>query len=466
MDLINRLKALSSLEKIPEKELKWLIEKGQFGIYETGTIVGPKGKPVDKLWIILSGKVAIRVDRGVGPKLVAVWQAGEVTGMLPYSRMKGPPGDNYIEEKAEVLAIDVKLFSQMIHQCPEFTAYTVHSMIDRVRNFNTSDLQDEKMISLGKLSAGLAHELNNPASATVRGAKQILSDLINMDVVSRALGTAHLTSEQLTRIENIRTASLYESENSSLTPIQRSDYQDQISQWLENRQLDPDCAALLVDMSLRMEDLEDLVKTIPSETLEVVLKWLITSFTIHSLASEIEKTASQVYRVVDAVKKFTYMGAVAEREFVDVEPGIRDTLSILVAKTKNKNAEITLEFAADLPRVYANGGDLNQVWFSLLDNALDAISESGKIDIEAYSEQKRVVVNIVDDGPGIPPDVISNIFDPFFTTKAPGNGTGLGLDISRRLLRRYHGDISVKSLAGRTEFQVSLLVDKPAVVKK
>jgi signal transduction histidine kinase len=160
------------------------------------------------------------------------------------------------------------------------------------------------------------------------------------------------------------------------------------------------------------------------------------------------------------------MGAVAEREFVDVEPGIRDTLSILVAKTKNKNAEITLEFAADLPRVYANGGDLNQVWFSLLDNALDAISESGMINITACSEQKRVIVNIVDDGPGITPDVISRIFDPFFTTKPPGHGTGLGLDISRRLLRRYHGDISVKSLAGRTEFQVSLLVDKPAVVKK
>jgi len=461
MDLIKRLKSLSRLEKIPDKELKWLVDNGKFGVYETGLVIGPKGERIETMWIILSGKVSIRVDRGVGPKLVSVWREGEVTGMLPYSRMKGPPGDNYVDEKAELLGIDEKLFPQMINICPTFTAYTVHSMLDRVRNFNTSDLQDEKMISLGKLSAGLAHELNNPASATVRGAKQILNDLKSMDMACRELGAANLTTEQLTRLENICAASFFESQNSSLSPLERSDLQDQLTDWLVCRQLDQKFAASLADMSIKLEDLDNLTKTLPPEALEVTLNWLIASFTTHTLAAEIENTATQVYKVVDAVKKFTYMGTVAEREFVDVEPGIRDTLSVLVAKTKSKNANMTLKFATNLPRVYANGGDLNQVWFSLLDNAVDAIPPSGKIHIEAFSELNRVFVQISDNGPGIDPAIITRIFDPFFTTKEPGKGTGLGLDISRRLLRRYHGDITVHSQPGNTEFQVSLLIDKP-----
>jgi signal transduction histidine kinase len=214
-------------------------------------------------------------------------------------------------------------------------------------------------------------------------------------------------------------------------------------------------------MSINLDDLDNLMETIPAEALDVTLEWLITSFTTHSLAAEIENTATQVYKVVDAVKKFTYMGTVAEREFVDVEPGIRDTLSVLMAKTKSKSADITLEFGTNIPRVYANGGDLNQVWFSLLDNAIDAISSSGKIRIKAFKELKRVIICIIDDGPGIASDMLSRIFDPFFTTKAPGKGTGLGLDITRRLLRRYHGDITVQSQPGQTEFRVSLLTEKP-----
>jgi signal transduction histidine kinase len=168
-----------------------------------------------------------------------------------------------------------------------------------------------------------------------------------------------------------------------------------------------------------------------------------------------------VYKVVDAIKKFTYTGSVAEREFEEVEPGIRDTINVLIAKIKSKNADITLEFARNLPRVYANGGDLNQVWFSLIDNAIDAIPKSGQIRIEAFTELKRVFVNIIDNGSGIPSEVLSRVFDPFFTTKDPGKGTGLGLDIARRLLRRYHGEITVNSKPGQTEFRVSLLVTKP-----
>jgi signal transduction histidine kinase len=446
-NLVDRLASLSNLEGIPRKELRWLVEHGHYAVYEVGTVIGPKGKRVDNLWIILSGKIAIRVDRGVGPKLVTDWQTGEVSGMLPYSRMKGPPGDNYIEEKAELLAINVKIFPQMINHCPTLA-----------RNFNTSDLQDEKMISLGKLAAGLAHELNNPASATVRNAKLLLEGLASKDDAWQELVRARLSDLQFNKLMNMRSACLTRSTGIKLSPIQRADHQDQLSHWLVSQQLDTAPAALLVDTAATTRDLDSLTGIIPREKLDVVLKWVVASCSTQTLALEMEHAAGQIYKLVDAVKKFTYMDSLAEKGFVDVEPGIRDTISVLVSKLKSKNANITLEIDANLPQVYANGSDLNQVWYCLLDNAIDAISKSGNICIEAHPELNRVVVRIIDDGPGIASDVIPRIFDPFFTTKSPGQGTGLG---TRRLLRRYHSDITVYSNPDQTEFRVSLLVDKP-----
>jgi signal-transduction protein with cAMP-binding, CBS, and nucleotidyltransferase domain len=228
--LIKRLSSLSSLKTVPRKELQWLTEHGHVIIYETGANVAPKGKYIDNLYIILSGKVTIRVDRGAGPRLVAEWQTGEVVGLLPYSRMSGGPGDSYIGEKAEVLAINEKLFPEMIHQCPSFTAFTVHTMLDRAREFNTSDLQDEKMLSLGKLAAGLAHELNNPASATVRDAKLLLAGIENSDEAWQALIAGRLSDRQVNRIMMMRTTFLSRSAGTEMSALQKADHQDKISE--------------------------------------------------------------------------------------------------------------------------------------------------------------------------------------------------------------------------------------------
>ena len=149
-------------------------------------------------------------------------------------------------------------------------------------------------------------------------------------------------------------------------------------------------------------------------------------------------------------------------ELVDVATGLGETVRVLASKAKTKGAAITLEVEPGLPRVRANGGELNQVWLNLIDNALDAIPEFGSVDIGVRAELDRVVVRIVDNGPGIPADIQAHVFDAFFTTKPPGQGTGLGLDITRRLVRQYHGDISVQSRPGRTEFRVSLVAEKAA----
>jgi len=459
--LVDRLAALSNLEGIPRAELEWLVAHGNLELYEAGAILAPRGKRIEKLWVILSGHVAVRVDRGAGPRRVMGWRTGEVSGMLPYSRMTGPPGHNFLEEAGEFLAVHEKHFPEMIRRCPVFTTYTVHLMLDRARSFNTSDLQDEKMISLGKMAAGLAHELNNPASAMVRGAKQLSTSLADAEAAAHALGAAGLTEEQFQWIEQMRAACLAKPGGTVLSPIQQADREDEVSDWVGRHQLDPDHAEPLADTAVTIDALDALADATSGDTLDAVLRWIAAGCATHSLASDIEQAATRIYELVAAVKRFTYMDNLAGPEPVVVEAGLRDTLNVLAAKAKSKGATITLDVAADLPSVYATGSELNQVWLNLIDNALDVIPESGRIDISARHELNRVVVSVVDDGAGISPDVMPHIFDLFYTTKPPGQGTGLGLDITRRLLRRYHGDIAVESRPGRTEFRVTLAAENP-----
>jgi signal transduction histidine kinase len=459
--LIDRLAALPSLATIPRAELEWLSAHGRFVAREAGVVVAPKGEQVEKLLIILSGHISVWVDRGAGLHRVMGWRTGEVTGMLPYSRMKGPPGDNRTEEPTEYLTIHRDLFPEMIHLCPVFTAYTVHLMVDRARSFNTSDLQDEKLISLGKLAAGLAHELNNPASAAVRGAKQLLEYLTAADTASRALGAAGLTDEMLVSIKQVRAACLAKPTGDVLTPMQRADREDEIAGWFARHRLDPAHAVPLADTAVTIEALDMLTEATSGNTLDAALRWIAAGCSTRSLASDIEQATARIYELVAAIKRFTFMDNLAGPEPVDVEAGLRDTLRVLAAKAKSQGAAMTLDVAADLPRVHAAGSELNQVWLNLIDNALDAISNSGRIEISARVELDQVVICVVDDGSGIPPDVLPSIFDPFFTTKPPGQGTGLGLDITRRLLRRYHGDLAVESRPGRTEFRVTLRVEQP-----
>jgi signal transduction histidine kinase len=463
-DLVDRLAALPRLEGVPREELEWLVAHGTFETREAGHVVGPKGQRIEKLWLVVSGHIAIRVDRGAGPRLVTEWHAGEVSGMLPYSRMEAPPGDNYCAEETEFLAIHEECFPELVHRCPAFTAYTVHTMLDRARNFNTSALQDEKMVSLGKLAAGLAHELNNPASATKRGADLLVRELSRLDAALRALSAQGLTDELLAAIEQVLPLFLTRSDAGLRSPIDQADREDEIADWLARHQADPEQAASLADTAVTIDALDSLASAASGGALDAALRSLAARSATQTLATDIEGAASRIHGLVAAVKKFTYMDQRAGPESVEVEPGIRDTLRILDSKTKAKSASITLDVEPDLPRVRGNGGELNQVWLNLLDNALDAISESGSVEVRARQDLDRVVVRVVDDGPGIPADVLPRIFDPFFTTKPPGQGTGLGLDMTRRLVRRYHGDISVESRPGRTEFRVSLLADKSAPV--
>ena len=301
---------------------------------------------------MLSGRMAARVDRGVAPRRVMGWVAGDVTGMLPYSRMKAPPGDNYLEERSEALEVHERLFPEMIQRCPLFTAYTVHLMLDRARSFSASDLQDEKMVSLGKLAAGLAHELNNPASAAVRGAKVLLSGLDSSDDASRKLGAAGLSADVLNTIGGIRAACMA----SVLSPVEQANREDEIATWLGRHQLDEVQAAQLADAGITIAVLDTLAEAIPGEALDAALRWVAAGCETHTLAADIERAATRIYELVAAVKKFTYMDNLAGPEAVDVEAGLRDTLEMVTSKANSKETSIVLAIEPGFPVCTRMGG--------------------------------------------------------------------------------------------------------------
>ena len=460
--LVERLISLPNMDKIPREELEWLVAHGHYEAHEAGTVIAPKGKRIEKLYIVLSGHVTSQRDRGAGPQRVIEWYSGNVTGMLPYSRMTGPPGDNYLEEKSELLTIHEKHFPEMVHRCPVFTAYTVHSMLDRARVFKSSELQNEKMISLGKLAAGIAHEINNPAAATVRGAKQLLESLAEADAAASAIGAASLPTDLFDSIEQLRSACLAKPVGNVLSPIEQADREEEIADWLGDHRIDPAFAESLGATAITIDLLEKLANIIPEDKLSVVLRWIAAGCTTHSLATDIMKASTRISELVSAIKRFTYMDKSAKPELVDVEAGLRDTIRVLGSKIKSKGATLTIDVEADFPYAHAIGGELNQIWLNLIDNALDAISESGNIKIDLRKDRDRVVVRVIDDGQGISPEDMPRIFDPFFTTKPPGEGTGLGLEITRQLVKTNRGDISVQSRPGHTEFIISLVAGKIA----
>ena len=457
--LVDQLTHHRTLGQAPREELEWLVAHGTMKHFEGGQIVSRVATPVESLYVVLSGRFAIHVDRGAGPKKVMEWSGGDVGGLLPYSRLKTPPGDATVIEDTDILAVHRDCFTDLIRQCPTVTATLVHVMLDRARVFNTSDLHDEKMLSLGRLSAGLAHELNNPASAAARSATLLKDALMDAAAAARALGTARLTPEALSIIERLRHACLGSS--LSLSSIERSDREEALSDWLEARDLEAAAAASLADAGMTTGQLDTLAESLDPDLLQTALRSLATDCTVRSLAAEIEAATSRIHHLVAAIKRFTYMDRQAP-EMVDIAQGLRDTVTILTHKAKTKGAQISVQIAPDLPRVRAFGGELNQVWSNLIDNALDAVPTRGQVTVTADTHLGAVVIRVLDNGPGVPVEIRERIFDPFFTTKPVGSGTGLGLNIARQLVRRNNGEIELESQPGRTQFSVSLPVSPPS----
>jgi signal transduction histidine kinase len=406
--------------------------------------------------VVLEGRIAIFVDRGTGRHKMMEWREGDITGVLPYSRMVNPPGDSIAQEPSTVLAIPRDDLRAMIRECHEITSLQVHAMLDRARAFTSSDLHDEKMVSLGKLSAGLAHELNNPASAIERSASLLEDRLEDAELATRALGEAHLSEEQLAAVDTIRTNCMALEVKGVRSPIEQADREDEIADWLASHSLDTSSAEALAETKVTLEALNALADAVRGPALNAVLRSAAAACSVRDLASEIQESAMRISGLVVAIKGFTHMDQAMVAAPVNVSQSLANTVAVLGSKARGKSVSVVIEVEPGLPEALGYAGEVNQIWANLIDNALDAVKESGHVAISAVHEKKHLVVRIVDDGPGMTAEVRARIFDPFFTTKPMGQGTGLGLDIVRRLVKHNDGEIAVESQPGRTEFRVSL----------
>lgn len=465
-DVVERLAQHRTIGRAPRSELEWLARHAMVRKLDTGACVARKGQNIEEtdwgLEIVLSGHFAIHVEGGSGRRKVMEWGAGDVSGVLPFSRMSASPGDTIADTPVETLSLPRERLPDMVRECPEVTAILVHVMLDRARVFNSSDWQDEKMVSLGKLTAGLAHELNNPASVVARNAKLMQMAMGDVDRAARVLALAGLTVTQLDAVERAHVACMSVPAPSH-SPLERADREDEIARWLDHHGVDPSALDALVDTAVTVDVLDQLAEHLQGPALGAALNWVANGRVIRTLAMESERAGSRISDLVSAMKRLTHMDRAPVPEPVDVEQGLRDALLVLGAKAREKSVSVQMSVTPDLPRVDAIGGQLEQVWMNLIDNALDAVDVGGHVTITAHPEGGWLVVRVIDDGTGIAPEHLKRVFDPFFTTKAPGQGTGLGLELARTSVRGHRGDIAFDSRPGRTEFRVSLPLKEAAV---
>jgi signal transduction histidine kinase len=467
-DIVDRLREHRTIGGAPRAELEWLAAHGRIRKLDPGDYVARQGQRVEDnpfgLEVVLSGRFAIYRDHGAGARKVMEWQGGDVTGVLPFSRMKTMQGNSIADLPSESLSIPRELLPELVRECPELTAICVHVMVDRARVFNTSAWQDEKMASLGRLSAGLAHEMNNPAAAVARSATVLPKAMSEAERAARALALAGPDQGQLDAIDHIREACATSPSDPSLSPLERADREDEIADWLREHGADLSALDALADTAVTLDALDELARHIEGRALDAALDWVAAGCAVRALASESERAATRISELVSAMKRLTHMDLAPTREPVDLERGVRDTLMVLGHKARDKSVSVSIEVAPDLPTVIALGGELNQVWMNLLDNALDAVDLGGRIWVTVKPEGPWIVVRVIDDGAGIAPEHQSRIFDPFFTTKGPGEGTGLGLEISRARVRGHGGSIEFDSRPGRTEFRVLLPLQESAAI--
>jgi signal transduction histidine kinase len=457
---IERLKAHPAIRTLPPPEIEWVVAHGRLIQFAVNELLAERGSIIEDLYIFLSGHVVMSIDRGGGPRKVVEWHGGEISGLLPFSRMTSSLGEARTEEQLDAVAVHRSHFPELVRECPALSAKLVQLMLDRARYFAYSDLHDEKMASLGRLAAGLAHELDNPASAVLRDAKRLTPLVREVESTARELGLQALPADQFARLQSLRDSAMQTSLTQIRSPLEQARHEETIANWLEDRGLDLNSVEPLADSPISIEMLDRIADTIEGPALNAAIQWLAAGSALWNIEAGVSAAASRISELVRAVKGFTQVDRGVGPQPVDIREGLTQTVAILKSKARNKSARIDITVGVELPRALAVSGDLNQIWHNLLDNALDAIPDGGSVEISAACEGGYVVVRFIDDGPGVPAAIRDRIFDPFFTTKPVGAGTGLGLDIVRRLVELQNGFVELSTQAGRTEFRVSLPLAK------
>ena len=449
---------LEILEGLDDEFLDWFAEQARVVELEADEVFMEPDDEAAEMLILLDGATELEFRPDGGEPVFLEYVPGEVGGTLPYSRMKVYQGRALATERSRLLWFPREQFIELVRRSADLGQRLVALMADRVRDATRFGEQRERLASLGKLSAGLAHELNNPASAVRRSAQALGERLARLPELVARLAENDVSYEQVCRADKLRAAAVAAGVV-SLSAIQRSEREEAMTDWLEDHGV-PDAymrAETLVDAGLTPADLERNIEGLPSEAVADLLAWVEGGLAAERLLGEIDAAAGRISDLVAAVKSYTYADRAQECQPTDIRPGIRSTLTILDHKLRRKSIRVEQDMPDDLPAVSGYPGELNQVWTNLIDNAVDAMDEGGTLRIEAERVGSHVEIRFTDDGSGIPEDMQARIFEPFFTTKDVGQGTGLGLDIVRRIITARHGgSIDVESEPGRTTFTLRL----------
>lgn len=456
-DVLRRLPLFAELS---EDDLERLYHMAEPIFIPEGRRFIQEGEPGDTLYIVLDGEVEVTKRQGGHDVVLAVRGDGEFFGEM--SLLDGAPRNASLRtlRDSHLLAISQVAFGTLLSSSPSAPLSMLNTVTTRLRSTQSTLMQHEKMAALGTMAAGLAHELNNPAAAIRRNASNLHDALPRLERLTVDLGELSLSSQGTAAIEALRTEAAKLAAAPQLSdPLERSDRQDELVEWLEDAGLDDawEIAPVLATFGWQKEELTILIEPFSEDELAVVLPWLAAHISAQELLEGVRTSAETISQVVTAVKAYSYLDQAPVQQ-VDIHAGLENTLVILRHKTR-AGVRIVREYDQALPPIEAYGSELNQVWTNLIDNAIDAMHGEGEIVIRTSATQEdKIVVELVDNGPGIPTDIQARIFEPFFTTKGPGAGTGLGLHIAYNILERHHGRIEVQSEPGRTTFRITLPV--------
>jgi signal transduction histidine kinase len=439
---------------LPDDQIAWFLSQSQEMNLKAGGVYSRQGDPADTMFVILEGHLQGRADRA-GDLFVFDIEPGDVTGVLPFSRMKEFKVSLRAETETRALRFPASLFPELVQKMPVLTQRLVALMSDRIRETTRLEQQRDRLASLGKLSAGLAHELNNPASAAKRAASQLRHILKKIRDASLELGKRDLSPAQKSEIEKLE-ASFTQVDVVPPDALTINDLEDQIDSLLRSHGQNDlwMLAAGLARRNIKPEVVESLFANLDRDTARAALVRIAASVEVATLLHEIESSTSRISDLVGAIKEYTHMDQ-SPVQNVDVIKSLETTLTILNHKLK-QGVVVQRDYQRVPLLVNSFGSELNQVWTNIIDNAIDAMHGKGELRVRTYRDDGCVVVEIADNGPGIPDEVQPHIFEPFFTTKGVGEGTGLGLDTVQRIVKKHRGNIQVNSKPGDTRFQVWL----------
>jgi signal transduction histidine kinase len=458
------LQSVEALQDVPADQLQWLIDQSELLTIPAGGFLFQKGEPLAFTQFIISGTVRLcRVMNDNQAYEVARFESKHIIGYLPFSRGLTAALNCEAIVDTVIMRFPIEKMNELIRNYFELTQALVHVMTNRVRDYTALLQQNEKMAALGKLSAGLAHELNNPAAAVVRGAVSLKKHLHLLPQSFKDIISIRMSPEDVDIVNDRMFAVLNRADKPVLSLLERSDKEDELTDWLDDHEIinSVELAENLVDFGFTVDDLESFKEHIPTAHLSAIFMWINNNLVTEKMVADIEEASSRIAHLVGSIKTFTHMDQGLEKQLTDIHSGINNTLTILQYKIRKGNVELVERFDRDLPQVMAFVGELNQIWTNLIDNALDAMEPNQKGILEIYTlrEGDYIQVCIIDNGPGIPEATMSKIFDPFFTTKEVGKGTGLGLDIVHHIIRHHRGNINVSSEPGRTAFVVHIPIN-------